>query len=121
MNQNHIITDRWSNADSERLYRAGWPDEPALKRKYEQGRQCGECSHYGEFNADYGLCCCSKSRHFTETVFEHFTCPSFFSPSWPDLDVVPTEQELKALYEILSRSYDTGCHDVAERHNELDP
>ena len=82
MNQNHIITDRWSNPDSERLYQLGWPDEPSLKEQYEEGQQCGGCSFYAPFNADYGLCCHAASRHLTETVFEHFTCASFVNEGW---------------------------------------
>jgi hypothetical protein len=119
MNQNQIITDRFSNDASERLYRAGWPEEPEIKRKYDEGRQCLECAYYGKFNHDYGLCCNSASRHFTETVFEHFTCPSFFSPAWPDLDKPP--QNLDEIYRILGERYYSGYHDTAERHNEHQP
>jgi hypothetical protein len=82
MNQNRIITDRWSNDVSEQLYRAQWPEELAVRAQYEDGLQCGGCSFFAPFNADYGLCCNAASRHHTETVFEHFTCPSFVNEGW---------------------------------------
>jgi hypothetical protein len=77
VNQNYIVTDRFSDDASEQLYRAKWPDEPRLQRQYENGWQCELCSFYAQLNADYGLCCHPESRHCTETVWEHFTCPSF--------------------------------------------
>ncbi len=82
MNKNQIVADRWSNAASEELYRSHWPDEPTIYRQYELGRQCGGCSFFAPFNADYGLCCLSESRHYLETVFEHFTCSSFVNEGW---------------------------------------
>lgn len=82
MNDNKVVTNRFSNPESEQLYRTGWPDEPQCREQYEEGRQCGGCSFYGKFNADYGLCCYRKSRHFTETVFEHFTCPAYVHEGW---------------------------------------
>jgi hypothetical protein len=82
MNQNQITIDGWSNDASECLYRAGWPDEPELKRRYDEGLQCGGCSFFALFNADYGLCCNAASRHHAETVFEHFTCSSFVNEGW---------------------------------------
>jgi hypothetical protein len=82
MNQNRIIVDRWSNAESERLYRDNWPNEIALSSRYEMGEQCGGCSFFAPFDADFGLCCHAVSRHYTETVFEHFTCPSFVKEGW---------------------------------------
>src|SRR6185503_3028619 len=81
-NQNHIITDTWSNPDSERLYRAEWPDEAEVRAQYYDGAQCGGCSFFAPFNLDYGLCCNSLSRHVLETVFEHFTCPRYLSEGW---------------------------------------
>jgi hypothetical protein len=80
MNQNRIITDRWSNGASERLYRAGWPVEPALKAQYENGDQCGGCSFFAPFNYDYGLCCHPASRHHTETVFDLCVVPNMIVP-----------------------------------------
>lgn len=82
MNQNHIITDRWSNEDSRRVYESQWSNEPALRDQYFEGRQCGGCSFFAPFNFDWGLCCHAKSRHHLETVFEHFTCGSYVHEGW---------------------------------------
>jgi len=82
MNQNQIVTDRWSNDDSQRLCQLHWPDEPALKHQYEEGQQCGGCAFFAPFNYDWGLCCHDKSRHHLETVFEHFTCGSYVNEGW---------------------------------------
>lgn len=81
-NRNTIIATDWSNPDSETLYRAEWPDEPAIRAQYFDGEQCGGCSFYAPFNADYGLCCSPKSRHRLETVFEHFTCAALLAEGW---------------------------------------
>lgn len=67
-NQNAIITDTWSNPDSEALYRNEWPDEPAIRAQKLEGDQCGGCSYFAPFNLDFGLCCHPASRHFRETV-----------------------------------------------------
>jgi hypothetical protein len=82
MNTNSIVTNTWSNPESEKLYASGWPEEPALVRQHENGDQCGGCSFFAEFNFDWGLCCHPKSRHHLETVFEHFTCPAFIREGW---------------------------------------
>lgn len=82
MNANTIVTDRFSSADSKALYDLGWPTEPSLAEQHQNGRQCGGCTFFAPFNADYGLCCGRASRHFTETVFEHFTCPSQLDEGW---------------------------------------
>lgn len=82
MNENRVITDRWSNASSQALYQQSWPDEPVLRLKYENGEQCGGCAFFAPFNYDYGLCCHDESRHFTETVFEHFTCAAYHGEGW---------------------------------------
>jgi hypothetical protein len=81
-NQNTIETTTWSNPDSRALYEHEWPDEPSVRQQYLDGQQCGGCSFYAPFNADYGLCCNEASRHSLETVFEHFTCPAFMSEGW---------------------------------------
>ncbi|HYK02245.1 MAG TPA: hypothetical protein VE974_10845 [Thermoanaerobaculia bacterium] len=81
-NQNAIITDTWSNPDSEALYRNEWPDEPAIRAQKLEGDQCGGCSYFAPFNLDFGLCCHPASRHFSETVFEHFTCPVLLAEGW---------------------------------------
>jgi hypothetical protein len=82
MNTNRVVTSGWSNHASFRLYSRGWPDEPKTRKAYEDGKQCGGCSFYAGFNEDYGLCCNRKSRHHLETIFEHFTCPSFVHEGW---------------------------------------
>ena len=82
MNKNAIITGTWSNDESKRLYELHWPDEPVVKQQYEEGQQCGGCAFFAPFNFDWGLCCHSQSRHFSETVFEHFTCPSVVNEGW---------------------------------------
>lgn len=83
MNTNRIITDGWSNDLSRELYDAKWPNEPALRLACADGeKQCGGCSFYAEFNADWGLCANADSRHHLETVFEHFACPSFVNEGW---------------------------------------
>ncbi len=82
MNENKIVTHQFSNPESERLYRADWPGEPQCRQQHERGDQCGGCSFYAKFNADYGLCCHPRSRHFKETVFEHFTCPAYVREGW---------------------------------------
>jgi|JFJP01.1.fsa_nt_gi hypothetical protein len=76
-NQNHILTEGWSNSDSEASYVHQWPGEPKTAEQYHTGRGCLSCSRFATLNADWGLCCNQESRHFTETVFEHFTCPWF--------------------------------------------
>lgn len=77
MNSNIIKTDGFSNEDSEKLYHALWVNEPNVRRKYEKGFQCHFCRHFAALSNDWGLCCNARSRHSLETVFEHFTCPSF--------------------------------------------
>jgi hypothetical protein len=82
MNQNHIVWHAFSNPDSEARYRAQWPDEPEVRKLYEEGAQCGGCSFFAKFDLDYGLCCNADSRHHLETVFEHFTCPVYGNEGW---------------------------------------
>ena len=81
-NKNRIQTSGFSSLASESLYRSGWPSETQLQQQYSQGRQCGSCSFYAQFNKDWGLCCHRRSRHWQETVFEHFTCPSLVHEGW---------------------------------------
>lgn len=80
--RNHIVTSEWSCPESERLYSAQWDGDPDLIRQYELGEQCGGCSFFAPFNHDFGLCCHADSRHHLETVFEHFTCPSYCGEGW---------------------------------------
>jgi hypothetical protein len=82
MNANSIVTNTWSNPDSEHLYSLSWPDDPTLAIQFENGHQCGGCSFFAAFNKDWGLCCHQRSRHHLETVFEHFTCPNVVNESW---------------------------------------
>lgn len=82
INQNSIITDHWSSPAAKQLYKSNWPDEPICQAQYEEGRQCGGCSFFAAFNADWGLCCHNGSRHHLETVFEHFTCPQYMHEGW---------------------------------------
>ncbi len=81
-NRNHIILGTFSNADSQQRYLAGWPTERAVKANYDSGMQCGACSFFAPFDSDWGLCCHRESRHFTETTFEHFTCPHHDNEGW---------------------------------------
>ena len=74
-NRNRILTDGWSNPDSKAAYEHEWPSEPKTAELYRTGRGCLCCDRFLALNADWGLCCKETSRHFTETVFEHFTCP----------------------------------------------
>ena len=82
VNSNRIATDEFSNVESSRLYQQQWPTEPAIRSRYEEGEQCGGCSYFAPLNADWGVCCRPKSRHHLETVFEHFTCPSYIAEGW---------------------------------------
>ena len=81
-NENHVITDRFSNARSERLFRDHWPNQPAILAQYEEGSQCGGCAYFAPFNADWGLCCNAGSLFVLETVFEHYTCATFVNEGW---------------------------------------
>jgi len=82
MNANKVSTEAWSNPESAEVYAALWPKDPALRKQYEEGLQCGGCSFFAKFNMDWGLCCHAASPHHLETVFEHFTCPSFVNEGW---------------------------------------
>ena len=111
MNKNQIITDRWSNEDSQKFYELQWPDEPKVREQYEQGQQCGGCAFFAPFNFDWGLCCYAASRHHLETVFEHFTCPVYIHEGWEAHSF--SDFDLDAMFE--------GSDDDAERHNEHQP
>jgi hypothetical protein len=82
MNANKLLLDRFSNPDTAALYDARWPAEPHLAEQCRNGRQCGGCAFFAPLNKDWGLCCARSSRHFSETVFEHFTCPSQADEGW---------------------------------------
>jgi len=81
-NRNVIVTDDWSNPASRTLYVAQWPDEPDCQIAYREGRQCGGCSFFAAFDREWGLCAHPQSRHWLETVFEHFTCPAQMPEGW---------------------------------------
>ena len=81
-NDNRVHTDSFSNLASYQTYKANWPNDPKSCELYRIGFQCGGCSFFAQFNKDWGLCCHLKSRHFTETVFEHFTCPAHVNEDW---------------------------------------
>ncbi len=82
MNTNKVATGTWSNPESKEIYLSEWPQEPKLAKMYKDGWQCGGCSFYAKFNSDWGLCNHLLSRHHLETVFEHFTCPSYENECW---------------------------------------
>lgn len=83
MNTNQIVTDHFSNPDSQAMYYDRWQNEPdTAENFYYNGKQCGGCSFYAKFDADWGLCCHPDSRHQLETVFEHFTCPAYVDEGW---------------------------------------
>ena len=82
LNLNNICTSKFSNDSSRLLYENEWPSEPQVAQFYNNGLQCGGCSFYAQFDGDWGLCCYKASRHCLETVFEHFTCPSFVNECW---------------------------------------
>ena len=81
-NDNRVHADSFSNLASYEMYMQDWPNDRKSHRLYHRGFQCGGCSFFAVFNADWGLCCHQKSRHFTETVFEHFTCPAHVAEGW---------------------------------------
>lgn len=82
MNTNAIRTDGWSNPETEATYKNDWPESPELKLQHQEGDQCGGCSFFAAFSADWGLCCNADSRNHLETVFEHFTCSQYVYECW---------------------------------------
>jgi hypothetical protein len=82
MNNNKIITEEFSNPESEAEYLNKFPSDPKARDLAEECHQCGGCSYYAVFNSDYGLCCNPASKHHLETVFEHFTCSQIDIESW---------------------------------------
>jgi hypothetical protein len=81
-NQNLICIDRWSNPETEAIYKGRFREQPELQLQHENGDQCGGCAFFAAFNADWGLCCLADSPHHLETVFEHFTCKDFVREGW---------------------------------------
>lgn len=82
MNNNKIFTDGFSNPQSYQRYSKNWPGEPDIAKKCLNGFQCGGCGWFATFNEDWGLCHCKRSRHYLETVFEHFTCSKQKEEGW---------------------------------------
>lgn len=82
MNPNKLVINEFSNEKSAQQYAENWPDHPESLQLYENGFQCGGCAFFAPWNADWGLCCHQKSVHFSETVFEHFTCSSYVNEGW---------------------------------------
>jgi hypothetical protein len=76
-NTNHIVTHGFSNPESEWLYEKQWPSEPEALEFYRTGRSCLACNYFAPLNKDWGICCYQRSRHFLETISEHFTCKSY--------------------------------------------
>jgi len=79
---NVILENGFSNPESEKLYHKNWPDEQNIRKQKENGGQCGACSSFAPLNPDWGVCCSRKSRHFKETVFEHFSCSDYRQEGW---------------------------------------
>lgn len=81
-NRNTVCLQGFSNSESEKAYRLRWPLAPAVCALYDSGRQCGGCAWYAKFDADWGMCHGRDSPHFTETVFEHFSCAAQDEEGW---------------------------------------
>jgi hypothetical protein len=125
MNKNQIVTNAFSNPESEKLFNTLWAEEPEIAENFHfNGRQCGGCSFYGKFNVDWGLCCHPKSRHHLETVNEHFTCPhqvneGWMSHSFIDFNAHPaSRKELLLKFEIPDYIYDAVEKLVKEEKTE---
>jgi hypothetical protein len=83
MNENHITTSGFSNPKSQQAYQDAFKDDPSLfKRVVEDCEQCGGCAFFAPFNPDFGLCCNEESKHWLETVFEHFGCHQTVQQGW---------------------------------------
>lgn len=82
-NQNIIIEHDFSNPASDRAYMSQFADDPDLYEKVvNEALQCGGCAFFAPLNADYGICCHQESKHFKETVFEHFGCHAYVHEGW---------------------------------------
>jgi hypothetical protein len=82
MNTNRVVTTDWSNPESKSRYLNQWNENPELFQQYLEGKQCGGCTYFAPFNADWGLCCNAAAQNHCETVFEHFTCERFVHEGW---------------------------------------
>ena len=76
-NRNQILTDQFSSRAAQKMYHNKWAGEPKVRDLYSKGQQCCSCKSYRDFDEDWGLCANRQSRHFKETIFEHFTCEKF--------------------------------------------
>ena len=81
-NKNIIIKDDFSSEQTKNIYLSKFNNNEKSLELYNYGYQCGGCSFFAPLNEDYGICCFKKSIHFTETVFEHFTCSNFIQEGW---------------------------------------
>jgi hypothetical protein len=79
---NRIKDDSWSDPRTKKMYLDRFPGEPELHRQADDGQQCGGCSFFAPFGLDFGLCAHGDSRHYLETVFEHFTCGVHVPECW---------------------------------------
>ena len=112
MNGDQIVTDRFSNPESEKIYHTFWNGKPSEARDlYEAGRQCGGCGFFTPFNLDWGLCSHHESRHYLETVFEHFTCLHHVNEGWgphsfTDFNKYPELRRYSVQFELDEHIYD---------------
>lgn len=119
MNKNHIITDAFSNPESHDKYQSLWEGEADVFEYYSNGIQCGGCSFFAPFDSDWGLCCHEKSRHYLETVFEHFTCPTHVNEGWTahsfiDPQLNPYAWRLRQLQLELSEEVFARAEEIAK-------
>ena len=75
-NKNRIYTYEFSHLNTKHEYNT------KIERHKSIACQCGGCSFFAPFNKDWGLCCFVKSRHFLETIFEHFGCTHHVDEGW---------------------------------------
>lgn len=115
VNKNHIVTRGFSNQATAHLYRElcrkdGWIEN-----------QCGGCSYYAEFNADWGLCCNPNARFHLETVFEHFGCEKTVPEGWEAHSFQDKPcHNVDDLTELLRRSMEVMEQAIlAKRHRSL--
>ena len=99
MNRNTIFTDGFSNPNTAAEYAKKTAGEGWIEH------QCGGCGFFAPFNADYGLCCHTRSRFHRETVFEHFGCECHVNEGWGAhsfRDTIP-RPDRDALLDLLAR------------------
>lgn len=75
-NNNRIDPCGFSNLHTEHEYLQKTAREACIRE------QCGGCSFFAVFNSDWGLCCYEESKHFLETVYEHFGCKCHVNERW---------------------------------------